>query len=392
MSSVLAALPEPHRQPLVGHLGRWGLDPLTLLEEGAALGGTFRLRLWRPVVVGYRPHWNRAVLRDLDAFRSAGSLSVLTPYLDGGVVTLDAPAHRGRRHALNPHLRTVAIRPLEPRLVEIADRILPTGEFETLQWAGGTVRAMLNEVLFGSRMDDRLLSSFLDPLHLGFPHPFLPRRRLFARMDRAIRQLLADPAPGGLTSSFAGHANAAEELRVSLAAGYDTTAHTLAWALWHLAAQPEWREVEALSQVVDEVLRLYPAGWVGSRVTSREVTVDEISIPAKTMVFYSPFLTHRDPALWADPLRFDPERFDGIRPAWRFVPFGAGERTCLGAHLARLMLRAALTPFCRGGLLAVDGDPMPKAGLTLRPRGPLMVRRTAPRQLSIRAVERSAAR
>jgi cytochrome P450 len=373
----LATLPEPRRQPVVGHLGRWGREPLGLLQEGAALGGMFRMRLWRPVVVGYGPDWNRVVLRDLETFRSGGSLATMTPYLNGGVVVVDAPAHRGRRQVLNPHLRTASLHPMEAGLTEVVERSLPTGRFETLHWSAATVRSMLNQAFFGGRIANRLLASFLDPLHRGFPHPFARRRRLFARMSRAIEAQLADPAPGSLAVAYAEHDNAAEELRVSLAAGFDTTAHTLAWALWHLSIQPEWRDVAALPLVIDEVLRLYPAGWLGSRITSRDTVVSDLAIPAHTMVLYSPFLTHRDPELWPDPLRFHPARFREHRPPWGFIPFGAGERTCLGAHLARLILRTALAPFSRGNLEAVDGDPTPRAGLTLRPGTPLVVRRTA---------------
>ena len=390
MSRSIDALPEPRREPLVGHLGRWGREPLSVLQEGAALGAMFRVRLWRQVVVGYRPDWNRTVLRDLDTFRSSGSLSTLTPYLNGGVVVMDAPAHQPRRRELNPHVRTASLRPIEQRLADVVEGALPSDEFETLQWSSTTIRAMLNEAFFGGRVDDGLLSSFLAPLHRGFPHPFLRRRRLFARVTRAIEAQVADPAPGSLAAALAGHDNAAEELRVSLAAGFDTTAHTLAWALWHLSTQPEWRTPEAVPLVIDEVLRLYPAGWLGSRVTSAEVRFGEVTIPAKTMVLYSPFLTHRDPSLWSDPLRFDPARFHGVRPAWGFVPFGAGERTCLGSHLARLILRIALTPFCQGELLPVEGDPSPTAGLTLRPGAPLVVRRPVRRSAPRGTVPRPA--
>jgi cytochrome P450 len=103
--------------------------------------------------------------------------------------------------------------------------------------------------------------------------------------------------------------------------------------------------------------------------------VGDVALPTDTLVLYSPFLSHRDPVLWSDPQRFDPARFAGSRPAWGFLPFGAGERTCLGTHLARMILRIALAPFCRGELRAVAGDPTPKAGLTLRPGGPLVVER-----------------
>lgn len=375
MTRPLSTLPTPRPDPLVGHLGRWGREPLALLTEGAALGGMFRMRLWRTAVVGYRPEWNRLVLRDLDTFRSGRSLSRLTPYLAGGVVLTDAPQHRPRRQELNPHLRTRALQPLEDALAEAVRQVLPSGRFETLEWASNAVRAMLNEAFFGGRMDPVLLASFLEPLHRGFPHPFLPRRRLFARMNRAIATVVDDPPPGTIADALAGLDNAVEELRIALAAGFDTTAHTLAWALWHLAERPERRDPATLTALIEETLRLYPAGWVGSRVTGRESIVDGIAIPAGTLVLYSPFLTHRDATLWKDPLTFDPVRFDRPRPSWGYLPFAGGERTCLGAHLARLMLRTALVPFCAGELTVVDGDPAPRAGLTLRPGAPLVVRR-----------------
>ena len=94
------------------------------------------------------------------------------------------------------------------------------------------------------------------------------------------------------------------------------------------------------------------------------------------MVLYSPYLTHRDPELWPEPAAFRPERFAEGRSAWAFIPFSAGRRTCLGVHLARRMLLAALLPLCDGGLVQVRGDPSIRSSITLRPAGPLWVART----------------
>ncbi len=365
----LTRLPQPDTTPGLGHLWRWTHDPLGLLAEGAEVGDVFLLRLWRPVVVGFRPEWNQALLRDLDTFGSRGSLSALTPYLAGGVVQTDPPEHSQRRRELNPVFHTRGIRPLVGRLRRVAEAHLPDGPFEALTYAGTVVRHMLNAAFFAGRASDRLLARFLRPLHQPPPVPLLPRPLLFAAMDREIAGLLADPPPGTLAEALAGTSDAVEEIRVALAAGYDTTSHTLAWTLWRLATAPRWRNAEALPLVLDEVLRLYPPGWLGSRVVRRDTTVAGVSLPAGTMVLYSPYLTHRDPRLWPEPERFLPGRAD--RPAWGYLPFGAGRRTCLGAHLARHMLRCALEPFCTGTLTVLDGDPTPVAGITLRPRGPL---------------------
>jgi cytochrome P450 len=93
------------------------------------------------------------------------------------------------------------------------------------------------------------------------------------------------------------------------------------------------------------------------------------------MVFYSPMLTHRRPELWHEPERFDPGRFAGGIKAWTYIPFSAGQRTCLGTHLARLMLDEALDVILSRPLHAVSGDPSPTAAVTIAPRGPLTLRR-----------------
>jgi cytochrome P450 len=372
----VTALPQPTAQRLVGHLWRWTSDPLALLEEGAGQGPVFALRLWRRAVVGYRPDWNRAVLSDLDTFRSRGSLSGLTPYLNGGVVHTDVPRHADRRRDLNPHFSSRALAGTTDGLCELVDSALPSGPFDALAWAGRTVRRLLNLALFAGRLPDPLLAEFLAPLHRPPPHPLLPRPRLFHQVRASIAAALVDPPPDSLPAALAGLDGDAEELRIALAAGYDTTAHTLAWGLWHLAGAPEWRHTDGVDAVLDEVLRLYPAGWLGSRVAHRDTVADGVALSAGTLVLYSPYLTHRDPDLWSEPDRFRPDRFaTGGRPAWGYIPFAAGRRTCLGAHLARLMLRTALTAFCSGELTRIDGDPTPRTGLTLRPAGPLWLDR-----------------
>jgi cytochrome P450 len=78
------------------------------------------------------------------------------------------------------------------------------------------------------------------------------------------------------------------------------------------------------------MLRLYPAGWLGSRVASRDSVVAGVAIPAGTLVLYSPYLTHRDPELWPDPEVIRPERFGAGHPRWSYLPFAAGPRACLG--------------------------------------------------------------
>lgn len=372
-----APVPSPAGARLSGHLPRWGRDAIGLLEEGARLGPVFRVRLWRPALVGYRPGWNRAILSDLNGFRSRGSMSQLSPFLRGGVIALDAPAHRPRRAELNPTFHRQAIAPLfSGRFEDIVARLRPDGVFDAVAWASAVVRRLLADAFFGPG-GSPALDGFLAPLDRSLPAPLLPRPLRIRRMRRVLREAMADPQPGTLLAAFAalpGSASTAvEEARVALAAGYDTTAHTVAFALWEIAARPDLNDPDRTGAVVREALRLYPAGWIGSRVAVRDVDVEGVRVPAGHLVVYSPFLTHRDPQVWDQPDRFRPERFDRPLPAWGYLPFGAGERICLGAALATAMVQAAVRAFAGGRLRRVGGDPRPTGVLTLTPRGPLIL-------------------
>jgi cytochrome P450 len=367
--------PSPRSQPAVGHLGRWGLEPLRLLEEGAQLGPVFGLRLWRKAIVGYSPDWNRFVLGNLKLFRSRGSMSGLSPHLAAGLVQTEDPAHRSRRAELNPAFARRSIESLRPRILDVIRHRLPGGSFDAVAWSAVTVRAILSDAFFGGALPEAVLAAFLRPLDSPLPLPFLRRPLLFRRMNAALEKALPNTPPDCPGAAFYGLTGGVDEARVAVSAGYDTTAHTLAWLLYHVGRQPELLAAERRPLAINETLRLYPAGWLGSRRAADDITFGDIDIPRGSLVLYSPYLTHRDPALWPEPTTFLPSRFTDPLPAWGFVPFAAGERTCLGNSFARLVLDSALEAFADGRLSVLSGDPTPKAGITLAPTGPLMLRR-----------------
>ena len=368
--------PRPRGVPVLGHLPRWTSDPLRLLEEGAALGPVFDIRLWREVTVGHTPEWNRTVLGDLDTFRSRGSLSQLSPYLSAGVVSQDDPGHRARRAELNPTFHRKAVTTaFAADFGDLLPTLLPRGEFDAGAWASRVVLTMLSRTFFGASFPTEVLQSFVAPLDSPMPGPLLRRPFRIRKMNAALETHFRHPGPGSLAELFAGLDGGVEEARVVIAAAYDTTAHTLAFALWELAARPDLNDPAMTAQVVEETLRLYPSGWIGSRICTADTVVDGVQVPAGRMVLYSPYLTHRSEQLWTDASVFRPERFDQPRPAWGYIPFAGGERTCLGAGLATLMLRSAVSAFAGTRLGRVSGDGAVRGGLTLAPAGPLRLRR-----------------
>ncbi|RIH75342.1 cytochrome P450 [Meiothermus hypogaeus] len=357
-------LPQPKGYPWgrFAHLPRWAGEPLALLEEGAALGPVFGLGLGRWAVVGYSPEWNRRLLTDLETFRSKGSFSSLTPYLNGGIITTDAPKHKPKRQELNPYFHAKALVGLKGRIRAALEERRPQGEFEANSWASLVAQVSLNVAYFEGRFPAGELARFLAPLKRPFPAPLWPRPLLFAQVRRRVAQMRA--AGFGLAAHLPG-----EEVLIGLAAGYDTTAHTLAWALWHAACYPHWHTPEGHPLLIKETLRLYPPGFIGSRRVAQALEFDGYLIPKDSLVLYSPYLTHRHPDLWERPLAFDPSRFQGRIPAWGYLPFGGGERICLGMHFAQMVLEVALSLF--GPLEPLRGDPQPRPGLTLAPRGEL---------------------
>ena len=372
-------LPAPQPLPFSGHLQRWGTQPLRLIEEGAALGELFRLRLGLPSVVGFSPAWNKRLLTDLDTFRSAGSFSAVVPYLAGGIILSDAPGHAPRRQLMNPGFGKAHLASLTGRISAAleaynAQHLRP--EFDALKWADGAVLSMLNAAYFSGEFPQKLLHDFLAPLRHPFPTPALPRPLLFARFDAELRRLAQRRLTGGgdLLSLLSRLPGGVREARISLAAGHDTTTHTLAWAAWHLAQQPAWHHPAHHQAVIKETLRLYPPGWMGSRRLSRDTEFEGVKLPRGALALYSPYLSGRDPLRWEKPGEFWPQRWQGggfRPPAWAYLPFGGGERLCLGMHLANLMLTRALGSLPPLG--AVRGDSTPRPGVTLGPAGPLIV-------------------
>ncbi len=196
----------------------------------------------------------------------------------------------------------------------------------------------------------------------------------------------------------------ADELQTLFLAGQESVANTLSWTLWLVFERPA--VVAALREEADhalagmrpttetvgrlrmarrcvqEAMRLYPPAWAVGRTAVRRTRVGTWDVPRGANVLVSPWVTHRDPALWPDPLLFDPDRFapaaERARPRFAYYPFGGGARTCIGAGLAMVEATIILAMVVRAFDLrwAGDGPPRPNPQITLRPEGgaPMLVR------------------
>jgi len=138
--------------------------------------------------------------------------------------------------------------------------------------------------------------------------------------------------------------------RIVLAAsGHLTTALTLSWGLWAIAASPHLRanvrEILAqgaslrpfLREVFSEALRLWPPGAETSRDCAEDVELAGQHLPKGALVVISFYAMHRRPEIWNNPNGFQPGRFGKGAPAIpsnAFMPFSGGMNRCPGKSLA----------------------------------------------------------
>jgi cytochrome P450 len=194
-----------------------------------------------------------------------------------------------------------------------------------------------------------------------------------------------------------------DECMSTFLAGHETTAATLTWWSWCMAANPSAQaaaraEVDAvlqgrsptaadlpaldyLGRTLQETLRLYPAAPVLiTRRSVRPIVLGGWQLPARTMFGIPVQLMHHDPRWFPEPQAFRPERFaPGAPPIPRgaFMPFGTGPRVCLGQHLALAEMTVLAAMFLQRYAVDVPAGmapPKPVFNITLRPETPLVLR------------------
>lgn len=180
-------------------------------------------------------------------------------------------------------------------------------------------------------------------------------------------------------------------------AGHETTALLLSYALWQLSESPEalqraLTEVDALGRdptaedvhqlpqidaILRETLRLYPPAWAFGREPTATIEIAGHSIPEGSQIVVSPWVVHRDPRFWPDPLAFRPERWlqAAERPRFAYFPFGGGPRICVGNHFAMMEAAIVLATWLRRRKPVSAGQPpILVPAVTLRPREGLPLR------------------
>jgi len=315
-------------------------------------------------------------------YRAGAANRRILPVLpDCTLLTLDGEAHRARRRVLAPlfhgdslettatFIRGVARVEMQRWPIGRPFAVLPRMRFMTLQVAARLVLGVEDPALV--RELERHLSDALRPYAmlarlqrlavLGAASPQAQAVRCRAGFAGGLNQVWAarpyapvDGPPNAvdLLRAAADDAEIADEAFALLLAGHETTSSALAWAVEMLAHEPAATAALAreganggsrplLDAVIFEILRLRPPLVDIVRELSEPARLGTRDLAAGTLVLISPPLIHDHTR--PSPEAFMADRFLARRPdPLTWLPFGGGERRCLGASLALLELREIL--------------------------------------------------
>ena len=165
-------------------------------------------------------------------------------------------------------------------------------------------------------------------------------------------------------------------------AGFDTTHATFDHIIYYLAQYPEWQEklyqelfaaadqldydqlrsLPVLNAIIGETLRLNPPLLVVQRqsVADCELLDTGIKIQKNTLISIQPYIVHRNPEYFPDPLKFKPERFltedksQSAESHFAYMPFGVGPRLCVGMRFAQNELRIGLANLILNYRITID--------------------------------------
>ena len=414
------------RSPYSSELGLESMR--ALLKEGSPLGplkvmakyvGRFfqiPLPMFKPYVV-FGPESNRKVLvteRDKLLWRNHDPV---TDLLRRGVLVTDGEEHDHYRKLMEPSLHPSQLDGYTQMMLAQVERVTTT-------WDNGQTVDMLIEsrkialliimqALFSVDVWDdipRIWTPILKAIEYISPGAWIlwrkiPRpgyRKYLRLLDEYLYQIIKDRRQWTVdreTPSTVRHPPSdllqhlidaglddhtiRDQMLTMLIAGHDTSTALLAWTFALLGQHPDIHrqlvsELEhddrppLLDQVIKEALRLYPPIHIGNRKVAENMEFESGTVPAGERMFYSIYLTHRDPSIWENAEEFCPARFERGRrtPPFSYVPFGGGPRACIGAAFgqaeARLVLAYLLKNF---SFTPLNADKIqPHMGATLEPR------------------------
>lgn len=394
-----SALPPGPRTPAAVQTVQWMSRPTEFMDRcRSRYGPVFSLRLGpgNPVTMVAEPELAKQIVAgDPDLLRAGDTNGVFRPVVgSSSILLLDGAAHMEHRKIMLRGLGAGHAAQFVDQVREIAQTRIagwsPGQQLRLQDEAEAISFAAIMRVVFGDHSDEthtelrRLIPDMMDRCDSAFTlvpwfrkelagaSPYARLMRVLDEIDNhiyeAIQERRADPMTEVRDDVLsllvrAQHEDGSpltdrelrDEVLTMIMAGYETTTSGCAWALERLLRSPDQlarltAEIEAdekdayLDAVVKESLRIRPVVPVVARHAVEAIELDGWLIPAGTTVMVSIYLVHHDPATYAEPDQFRPERFlEGIPEGAAWIPFGGGVRRCLGARFAELEMKVVLS-------------------------------------------------
>ncbi|OZJ04077.1 hypothetical protein BZG36_03385 [Bifiguratus adelaidae] len=190
------------------------------------------------------------------------------------------------------------------------------------------------------------------------------------------------------------------DLAIFFIAGHDTTSTALTFALYHLAVNPDiqqrareecirvlgdapediiptadqLKELTYLNQVIQETLRLNPpATGISQRLVAEDTDLGECFIPKGAVASLDIWALHHNPKVWDDPEKWNPDRFAPggeyeNKDSFSWLPFGHGQRQCIGMQFSLAEQRVFLSMLLRKYDISLPKDSIHANGLVITPQ------------------------
>jgi cytochrome P450 len=437
----------PRRLPALQALLQFSQDALKPFEIGTFSRPFTRRRiLGRELVILNAPELvQEAFVKRHEALqrKSPQMRQALAPLLGDGLFVSDGPVWEERRAVVSPIVSGRHMDRFFPIMLEAAQewralwRQHPAGKpIDVLNEMGTLTAEIISRTVFGQRVGreqtDQIVRHFARYQRhveqtavaemLNLPS-WIPRfrgrglRRSIQRIHSVVDHIIDAQQQGASTApTSAGcpmgamidqlfakakgpgasldRAAVRNEAIVLFMAGHETTANTLAWAIFLLSQAP-WaraalsRELDTVlagrelaegdidnlvytRAIIEETLRLYPPVPILGRTATADTEVGGERIRKDSLVLVVPWLLHRNPKLWQRPDDFLPERFlpAAQRPSkYQYVPFSIGPRVCPGLAfgLTEAVVCLAVLAQAFDMRLAPGATVFPTTRLTLRP-------------------------
>ena len=441
--------PGPRGSWLIGSMADYNADPLAFVSSTVREYGDFvplRLGPIRALLLSDPNAIESVLVEHNKSFRKSAGVRRLATLLGNGIFLSEGAPWLRHRRLMQPALNRASVdlhaETMVERIAAALDRWATTDVIDVVPETHRLALEIATQTLFGADVTEieareigqamevasAQLQTRVSSLLMFLPDwvPTPGNRRMnaaIARLDKLVFRVIDDRRRSneqrddllGLLLAESGRAETAmtdrelrDEVITLLVAGHETTAITLAWAMYEIARHPlvgaELREeaivvlgpdrsptpsdlhsLPVTGGIVNEILRLYPAGYLTAREAIADVAIAGHAVKKGTLVLLSQWEQHRDPTTFPDADVFRPDRWNGDLAGnlkrGEFFPFGLGPRMCIGASFANMELMLALPMIGRRFHMEASSpaEPKPVPKLTLNPDRPIRIRlRPAP--------------